>query len=258
MTLSATGLKRIKNPKPLNFVGMFLKLQIDDYVQADRAVSRSGIQRDLSKVLGCTPDAIDNWYEGRNGVKHLMAEKLAFLFDASLDQITDNGRYTPPATPPAFDKPAFAKHVLAVTNLSAISKENLNCEDLRRDLRETATEYLRSVGKLRDSLKPATAPIGNRMPSLEQPESAPVGPMASCDARPATKPEPTPPPYTPGERQAVPELPEPVAQVMASDEERNQIQMFLHQAEKFRQNNNLEWFLDGNRLRARRVITEEF
>lgn len=55
--------------------------------------------------------------------------------------------------------------------------------------------------------------------------------------------------------------PQPVvhSHSIPEDPTENDIRYFLHQVEKFRQNADLEWFLeDGVRLRARRITTVEY
>ena len=196
-----------------NFIGKFIGAKIDEYLRSSK--SRNAVYRDLGLLLDVSCDAVRNWEKNINGIHYFMAEKLALLFNTSVDGITDVGVFHTPFEPQRLDKTQFAQHVMRATGQWTEIKN----ADLRRDARDAAAIYLRAVGNLKDDLKPATAPIGDRVPKIEAP--------------------------------VVPKFPE--------THERNQIQMFLIQANKFAQTNKLEWVIrEDGKLGAKRVITEEF
>ena len=203
-----------------NFIGKFIGAKIDEYLyEYGKKGSRNAVYRDFGRLLDVSPDAVRNWEKNINGIHYFMAEKLALLFNTSVDKITDEGVFRLPTVPQRLDRTRFAQHVMRVTKQRA-GVEKIKNVDLRKDARAAMEIYLWAVDV--DNLKPATAPIGDRMPKIEAP--------------------------------VVPEAPK-----VSDKNQRGLIQMFLMQANTFAQTNKLEWVIrEDGKLGAKRVTTEEF
>ena len=211
---------RVKNPAPTNLIGPNLREMMKAYGMSDG---------DLAPFMGMTANGINRWKHKSNGIKHMNCEKLAFLFGCSLDDLTAPEEYRSPQKPERLDKKAFASSVI---ELAPDCKNKL----FRTDVTLRAHKFLGTNQRVAKDFKELPDMLAGSLP----------GPSNSCDARP----------YTQGERQAVAERP-PVT--VPANPDANAIRLFLHQANTFAKNNDLQWTIreDGS-LGAKRVQVEEF
>lgn len=184
----------------------------------------SASQTDLSKLVpGITVGAVSGWVNGYFGPPFFRAQELAFIFGRDVNELPDNGENYPiPEKGKEADLLALANHIIDV-----VDRGEVRSKSLALDAKRNAQAYLEKMFH-----DPKNTLMRDRLQEA----------LASTETG-ASEPTPAPAPSLP----------------VANTDEENQIRMFLHQAEKFRQNSGLEWRVDDTgRLRARRVQVTEF